>query len=108
MLRRRTCPASQKKLIVSNWPAYIDPADEEGRRTPSRTSRRPPASSVDYTDDVSDNAEFFAKVRNQLGGCQPIGRDMMVLTDWMAAKMIGLGWVQPLDGRQGAPTCTRT
>ncbi len=22
---------------------------------------------------------------------------MMVLTDWMAARMIGLGWIQPLD-----------
>ena len=50
-----------------------------------------------YTDDVNDNNEFFGKVRNQLPACQPIGRDIMVLTDWMAARMIGLGWVQKLD-----------
>ena len=52
---------------------------------------------MDYTDDVNDNSEFYAKVKNQLGSCQPVGRDMMVLTDWMAARMIDLGWIQELD-----------
>ena len=66
-------------------------------RTRGRTSARSTGITVDYTDDVNDNAEFFAKVRNQMGACEPIGRDMMMLTDWMAARMIGLGWIQPLD-----------
>ena len=41
---------------------------------------------VTYNTDVNDNNEFFAKVLNQLGDCQPIGRDIIVLTDWMAAR----------------------
>ena len=92
--------------MVSNWPAYIDPptkGDDTLKDFEAATGI-----TVDYTDDVSDNAEFFAKVRNQLGDCQPIERDMMVLTDWMAARMIGLGWVQPLDREPRSPTCTRT
>ena len=36
-------------------------------------------------------------MKNQLAACQPIKRDMIVMTDWMAARMIGLGWIQPLD-----------
>ncbi|MEE3919742.1 spermidine/putrescine ABC transporter substrate-binding protein [Micromonospora sp. BRA006-A] len=52
---------------------------------------------VTYTEDVNDNNEFFGKVRNQLAGCQSTGRDIMVLTDWMAARVIRLGWVQKLD-----------
>jgi spermidine/putrescine transport system substrate-binding protein len=88
--------ASKKKLVVSNWPAYLDPA-EKGKKNTLEDFEAATGITVSYTDDVSDNAEFFAKVRNQLGGCEPIGRDIMVLTDWMAAKMIGLGWVQPLD-----------
>jgi spermidine/putrescine transport system substrate-binding protein len=88
--------SSQKKLVVSNWPAYIDPATKKQKNT-LEDFEAATGVSVDYTDDVSDNAEFFAKVRNQLGGCEPIGRDLMVLTDWMAAKMIGLGWVQQID-----------
>jgi spermidine/putrescine transport system substrate-binding protein len=36
-------------------------------------------------------------VRNQLADCEPVNRDLFVLTDWMAAKMIDLGWLQKLD-----------
>ena len=88
--------ATAKKLVVSNWPAYLDEA-EKGQKNTLQDFEAATGIAVSYTDDVSDNSEFFAKVRNQLGGCQPIGRDLMMLTDWMAAKMIGLGWIQPLD-----------
>jgi spermidine/putrescine transport system substrate-binding protein len=87
--------ASQKQLIVSNWPDYMDVA-EKGQRNTLEDFVKATGIKVDYTDDVSDNAEFFAKVRNQLSYCEPIGRDLMMLTDWMAARMIGLGWIQPL------------
>lgn len=33
----------------------------------------------------------------QLRSCKPTGRDVFVLTDWMAARMIDLGWLQELD-----------
>ena len=88
--------ATSKRLIVSNWPAYLDPASKKASNT-LQDFEKLTGIQVDYSDDVSDNAEFFAKVRNQLGDCQPVGRDMMMLTDWMAAKMIALGWVQKLD-----------
>ena len=87
--------ASDKRLIISNWPAYIDP-----RRKNTSTSsvfEQTTGVTVEYTADVNDNSEFYAKVKNQLGSCQPIKRDMMVLTDWMAARMIDLGWIQKLD-----------
>ncbi|WP_395694152.1 extracellular solute-binding protein [Nocardioides sp.] len=86
---------SQKELIISNWPAYIDPRKKSDGTF--QTFERETGITVHYTDDVNDNSEFYAKVRNQLGSCQPVDRDMMVLTDWMAARMIGLGWIQPLD-----------
>jgi spermidine/putrescine transport system substrate-binding protein len=86
--------ATDKSLVVSNWPLYIDP-----RRNPNgtfQTFERQTGITVTYNDDVNDNAEFYAKVKNQLGSCQPIGRDIIILTDWMAARMISLGWIQPL------------
>jgi spermidine/putrescine transport system substrate-binding protein len=52
---------------------------------------------VTYTEDVNDNDEFFGKVQNQLSGCQTTGRDLFVLTDWMAGRMIRLGWLQKLN-----------
>lgn len=87
--------AEEMALIISNWPAYIDPKNNKNgtfQRFQNETGI-----TVSYTDDVNDNAEFYAKVRNQLGSCEPINRDMMMLTDWMAARMIGLGWIQPID-----------
>jgi spermidine/putrescine transport system substrate-binding protein len=89
---------SQKKLVVSNWPAYIDPIKKS--TSTLQVFEQQTGISVSYTDDISDNSEFFAKVRNQLGACQPIGRDIMILTDWMAGRVIELGWIQPLDAKQ--------
>jgi spermidine/putrescine transport system substrate-binding protein len=96
----QTCPstdlsASEKELIISNWPAYIDP-----RNNPDSTYavfQEQTGISVSYTDDVNDNIEFFGKIVNQMRACEPVDRDMFMLTDWMAARMINLGWLQKLD-----------
>ena len=92
----RDVSESDKKLIVSNWPAYIDPRADGPTNTRDVFEERT-GITVRYTDDVNDNAEFFAKTRNQLGACETVKRDMFMLTDWMAARMIDLGWIQPLD-----------
>ena len=85
----------ERRLVISNWPGYIDPKRKE--TSTFQVFQQQTGITVDYTDDVNDNAEFYAKVRNQLGSCQPIDRDLIMLTDWMAARMIGLGWTQPFD-----------
>jgi spermidine/putrescine transport system substrate-binding protein len=103
-----SCPshdmsASQKELIISNWPLYIDEA--RVKRGGHKVTVYPTMDGfekqtgikVDYTTDVNDNNEFFGIVRNQLATCQPTGRDMMVLTDYMAARVLKLGWLQQLD-----------
>ncbi len=89
---------SDKRLIVSNWPLYIDVnEDDESKRPTLDAFVAQTGIQVTYQEDVNDNNEFFGKVRNQLAACQPVDRDIMVLTDWMAARMIRLGWVQKLD-----------
>jgi spermidine/putrescine transport system substrate-binding protein len=88
---------SDKKLVVSNWPLYIDvDEDDESKRPTLDAFMAQTGIQVTYQEDVNDNNEFFGKIRNQLSTCQTIDRDIMVLTDWMAARMIRLGWVQPL------------
>ena len=87
--------AEQKQLVFSNWPLYID---EKGKSYPTlKDFQSQTGISVTYNTDVNDNNQFFAKVRNQLGACEPTGRDLFVLTDWMAARMVNLGWLQELD-----------
>ncbi|WP_193608432.1 polyamine ABC transporter substrate-binding protein [Nocardioides lijunqiniae] len=93
--RARDVSEEELALVISNWTGYIDP-----RKDPESTwkgFRAATGIKVDYNVDVNDNAEFYAKVKNQLGSCDPIDRDLIVMTDWMAARMIGLGWIQPLD-----------
>lgn len=94
LCRAKDLSKTDPRLVVSNWPAYIDPRKKDSSTL--QVFQRQTGISVNYTDDVNDNQEFYAKVKNQLASCQSVGRDIMVLTDWMAARMIELGWIQPL------------
>jgi spermidine/putrescine transport system substrate-binding protein len=90
--------ATEKKLAFSNWPLYIDVDEKDDTKRPSLDAFTAKTGiAVTYTEDVNDNNEFFGKVRNQLQACQSIDRDIMVLTDWMASRVVNLGWVQPFD-----------
>ena len=88
---------AEKAVNWSNWPLYIDVDDATGTRPSIEAFQKDTGIAVTYTEDVNDNAEFFAKVRTQLEQGQDIGRDLVVLTDWMAGLWISSGFAQPLD-----------
>ena len=52
---------------------------------------------VKYVEEVNDNVEFFGKVRQQYAQGNSGGRDLHVVTDWMASRMNRLGYVQKFD-----------
>lgn len=81
----------------SNWPLYIDTDDDTGEYPSLVAFQEATGIDVSYTEDINDNNEFFAKVRTQLEQGQDIGRDIVVLTDWMAALWIQSGYAQKLD-----------
>ena len=56
-----------------------------------------PGSTVNYTEDVNDNAEFFGKLQPLLDQGESGGRSMFVVTDWMAKQMYDLGYLQEID-----------
>ncbi|NJC71524.1 spermidine/putrescine ABC transporter substrate-binding protein [Planosporangium thailandense] len=90
--------ATDKKLVFSNWPLYIDVDDNDAKKRPSLDEFTAKTGiAVTYQEDINDNTEFFGKIRNQLQACQDIGRDVIVMTDWMAAKLVDLGWLQKID-----------
>lgn len=89
--------STDKTLTFSNWPEYMD-ITANGKRMPSlERFIKQSGIQVTYNTDINDNEEFFAKIQNQLGDCEPIGRDIITVTDWMAGKLIDLGWMQELD-----------
>ena len=95
--------STEKTISFSNWPLYID--EKKVKRGGKKVTVNPTLEAftkqtgikVDYTADVNDNSEFFGVVRNQLADCKPTNRDIMTLTDWMAARVVNLGWLQKLD-----------
>ena len=88
---------TDKTANWSNWPLYLDINDETGEYPTLKAFQDANGIAVTYTEDVNDNNEFYAKVRTQLEQGQDIGRDLVVLTDWMAALWIENGFAQKLD-----------
>lgn len=88
---------SEKTVNFSNWTEYIDVTDDGKHRPTLDAFGKRTGITVKYTEDINDNVEFFGKVKPQLAAGQDTGRDLMVLTDWLAGRMIRLGWVQKLD-----------
>ena len=79
-----------KTLRISNWPLYID-------KQTVPDFEKATGIKVEYTEDINDNNEFFSKIDEPLKRNQSIDRDIVVLTDWMAGRLIRLGYVAPLD-----------
>jgi spermidine/putrescine transport system substrate-binding protein len=74
----------------SNWPLYMD-------KKILKAFDKKYGGKVRYLEDINDNYEFFGKVRQQLENGQPIGRDIVVLTDYMAGRWIRNGYAEPID-----------
>ena len=91
--------ASDTEKIVnwSNWTEYMDVSDDEKSRPTLAAFTKATGIKVSYTEDYNDNDEFYAKVRPLLAAGQDTGRDVWCSTDWMVARLIRQGYVQPLD-----------
>ncbi|KOG34769.1 polyamine ABC transporter substrate-binding protein [Streptomyces resistomycificus] len=99
--------AVDKRLTWANWPLYIDTADDgtTGRPTLVAFEKRT-GISVEYTEEINDNDEFFGKISPALMNRQQTGRDLVVVSDWMCARFVRLGWVQEMD-RARRPNVTK-
>ncbi|MFI6337316.1 spermidine/putrescine ABC transporter substrate-binding protein [Streptomyces sp. NPDC050535] len=89
--------AKEKTINFSNWTEYMDVDESEKHHPTLDAFTKRTGITVKYTEDINDNAEFFGKIKPQLAAGQDTGRDLIVLTDWLAGRLINLGWVQKLD-----------
>ncbi|MGW9436441.1 polyamine ABC transporter substrate-binding protein [Streptomyces sp. NPDC055607] len=89
--------AKEKTVAFSNWTEYMDVSEDEKSRPSLEAFEKRTGIKVKYTEDINDNVEFFGKIKPQLAAGQDTGRDLICVTDWLAARMIRLGWVQKLD-----------
>jgi spermidine/putrescine transport system substrate-binding protein len=79
-------------IVWANWPLYID--KKSVKQFDSKYGAK-----VRYVEEINDNYEFFGKVRQQLTRGDSIGRDLVTLTDYMAARWVRNGYVEAFDKR---------
>lgn len=88
--------STDKTVTWANWPGYMD-EDDAGNYPTLVAFTEQTGIEVDYRVEINDNNEYFAKVRDVLALGQDIGADLITLTDWMAGRLINLGYVQEFD-----------
>ena len=100
-------------LKFANWPAYIDLAGAAGDAGAYKPGSSPTLEQfkkkykieVDYQEKIGDNATFVETIKPALVGKLATGWDLVVLTDWMASKLVANGWVEKID-QTNVPNCT--
>lgn len=86
-------------LRFSNWPLYID-YDEKTKRRPTLDQfEQETGITVQYFEDINDNASYFGKIQGPLSQGRGVDRDIIVLTDSsrFPGLMVEKGWLEPLD-----------
>ncbi|WP_304118022.1 spermidine/putrescine ABC transporter substrate-binding protein [Mycolicibacterium bacteremicum] len=85
-----TGETSSDTLRISNWPLYMADGFIAAFQSASGLT-------VDYKEDFNDNEQWFAKVKEPLSRQQDIGADLVVPTEFMAARVKGLGWLNEIS-----------
>ena len=91
-------PTPSDVLNFANWPLYIDQDESTPPKSPTLeqfTAKY--GTKVNYVEAVNDNESFFGTIQPPLQAGQDSGWDLIVLTDWMASRVIRLGWVEKID-----------
>jgi len=101
-------------LHWAQWPAYIDLSNKPDANGQYHYA---PGSSptieqfkakykvdVDYEEKIEDNNTFYATIQPELLAGAPTGWDLIVVTDWLAAKIIVKGWAEQID-QTNVPNC---
>jgi spermidine/putrescine transport system substrate-binding protein len=83
-------------VVWANWPLYID-VDKNGKHPTIQAFEKKYGVKVTYKEAINDNNDFFGKIQPNLQAGQPTGWDLITMTDWMAARLIGLGWIERLN-----------
>jgi spermidine/putrescine transport system substrate-binding protein len=81
------------EMTISQWPFYIDP----GKHGTVADFEAVTGVDVKYTEEINDNQQFFGKLQPLLENGDAGGRSLITVSDWLAAQMYDLGYLQKLD-----------
>ncbi len=86
-----------KTLAWANWTLYLDLAEDGNTYPTLEAFSQETGIEVSYSEDIDGNDTYYGKIQGQLANGDDIGQDIVVFTDWMAARMITMGYTQELD-----------
>ena len=89
--------ATEKIVNWANWTLYLDYDDKTKTYPTLEKFKAETGIDATYAEDIDDNETYYGKIQAQLRQGQDIGKDIITLTDWMAARLVRAGWVQKLD-----------
>jgi spermidine/putrescine transport system substrate-binding protein len=85
-----------EKLVISNWPLYID-MDDETKKSPTLEGFTAETGvPVEYIEDINSNDEFFGIVQGPLSQGQFV-RDLAIPTGYLAVRLKDLGYLDRFD-----------
>jgi spermidine/putrescine transport system substrate-binding protein len=95
-------PAAGGTLRFANWLGYMDVTDDGSSYPTIEKFQDETGITVEYADGaVDDNETFFTSdLQAPLEAGQPTAWDLVVVTDWMVARLARLGWLDPIDTSQ--------
>jgi spermidine/putrescine transport system substrate-binding protein len=91
---KQALPPKTGELVMANWPLYID--KKSGQSPTVLSFEEEHDVDMEYNVVINDNEEFFGTIREPLSQGQSTGWDIIVMTDWMIAKMARLGYLEQL------------
>jgi spermidine/putrescine transport system substrate-binding protein len=83
-------------LNFANWPAYVDLTEDESSSPTLTDFETLHGITVNYKENIQANETFFATIAQPLTSGLDTGWDLIVLTDYMAARLVRRGWVETI------------
>lgn len=85
-------------LDFANWPLYMDVGATAAEHPSLDLFTEATGIKVNYHEVIQESESFFAQIRPGLARSEPIGYDLIVLTNGIVlSRMIRLGYLAPLD-----------
>jgi spermidine/putrescine transport system substrate-binding protein len=92
-----TASPADPTLVWSNWPDYIDVRKKAPQHPTLASFTQATGVKVVYREDIEDNQEYVDSIDANLRAHRSVGTDLMVLTSWMAARLVRDRQVAKLD-----------
>ena len=86
------------ELNWANWIGYIDVSEDNKTHPTLDKFTAETTIKINYVEAVDDNETFFARdLKGPLDAGQPTQWDLVVLTDWMIARLSRLQWLETIN-----------